>query len=195
MNVTVLKSASRTLEAMRHATRAAHEALHVHAALRDLTEASVTADYYHRALRGFYGFHAPLEAALAKTPSLPRLETFWSPAVTPRLVADLRAAGIDAGGLPRRDVTAPLMEADAVAYLYLREGSALGGQLIARSLQNRLGLDGGATQFFAGIGKGTAQRWKQFCSAVETAEIAPDTAAASAAHLFAALSTWLGRIA
>jgi heme oxygenase len=47
--------------------------------------------------------------------------------------------------------------------LYVVEGSALGGQLIARQLSERLGITaerGGA--FFAGWGERTGSRWREF---------------------------------
>lgn len=51
----------------------------------------------------------------------------------------------------------------ALGSLYVMEGAALGGQLIAAGLRRRLGIEadtGGA--YFNGCGKGTAVRWREY---------------------------------
>lgn len=58
--------------------------------------------------------------------------------------------------------------AEALGAAYVLEGSMLGGVVIARMAERRLGLDpehGGS--FFAGHGRDTARSWTAFCAALD----------------------------
>jgi heme oxygenase len=58
--------------------------------------------------------------------------------------------------------------AAAFGSIYVIEGSALGGRIIAKRIEEALGIhpgNGGA--FFAGLGKDTGLRWREFRAALE----------------------------
>ena len=79
--------------------------------------------------------------------------------------------------------------------LYVLEGASLGGQVITRLVQDRLGIgpeDGGA--FFYGYGNGTAARWESFRAYLEAyaEEHERQKAIIGAARAtFKALGAWL----
>lgn len=53
--------------------------------------------------------------------------------------------------------------AEALGSLYVLEGSALGGRIIARSLHDRLGIDDASgARFFGGRGAQTGRIWREF---------------------------------
>jgi heme oxygenase len=65
--------------------------------------------------------------------------------------------------LPQFDGYAQLMGA-----MYVMEGSRLGGQLIARHVEQVLTFDPGiATNYFRGVGDRTGRMWKEFLEALE----------------------------
>ncbi len=58
-------------------------------------------------------------------------------------------------------------ESDWIGALYVLEGSRLGGQLMAKHLQEVFGFpDGVGTSFFFGFGRETMRRWQEFKSFV-----------------------------
>lgn len=147
---------------------------------------------YRHWLTGMHGLHRPFEAAVAarlgRLPGAPRV---------PRIERDLRALGMSASqiaALP--DAPPPALPGDAAAYgaLYVLEGSALGGQIIARQAADTLGLTSQAgLAFFSGGGMPSGRRWRRFCHDLDAACTAPDdrTAALTAAKAtFAAFDAW-----
>lgn len=56
--------------------------------------------------------------------------------------------------------------AEAIGALYVLIGSMLGGQIIARDIRARMGLQEGGVEFFTFQGKGTSGLWKEFGEAV-----------------------------
>lgn len=177
------------LESLRAATHDAHEALHVHPALVDLTSASLGRDGYTHVLRKFYGFHQPFEQALGGD-SVPGLDDVTVPHVTALLAADLRYWSIDPATVSLRRIDSMSVE-DKIAYLYLREGSALGGQQIARNVRQVFSLGDDGAAFFSGRGRGTGPAWKAFCGRLSDLDVDAQTVAMSAARLFGALDIWL----
>jgi heme oxygenase len=119
---------------------------------------------YASCLGRFYAVFAPVEAALAEFEDWPE----WGIDLaahcrTPALRADLAALGFDHAGLPR--LVAPMLAdfASGLGALYVLEGSALGGKVILRSLEARLGTRmAGATAFFGAAGRDGALAWPAF---------------------------------
>ncbi|SEB69664.1 biliverdin-producing heme oxygenase [Terriglobus roseus] len=70
--------------------------------------------------------------------------------------------------------------------MYVMEGSTLGGQLLARHVEQQLGLEPGlGDSYFAGYGDHTGQRWKEFKALLEVLpEEDADTVIASAKNMF-----------
>ena len=147
---------------LRSATRHEHEA--TERSFR-LMRASITPAEYLGILERFYGYYAPLERAVQRA-SEHHLAGVRLPDHTraARLRRDLAAQGgahahlATSSALPALDSAAKV-----IGCLYVIEGAALGGQLIARHLATTLDVSpahGGA--FFHGDGDLTLARWQGF---------------------------------
>ena len=156
-------------------------------------EGDVTLDHYQRVMSGFTAF------LLA-----------WEPLIAQRLAPDARAwfAGRVRGGFAIRDLASLRLPQPAPARLridldgpaevfgsmYVLEGSALGGQVIASRLagQHGLGPSNGAS-YFAGWGQETAAMWREFRERM--AREVRDTPANRARSCAAAVQTFEALIA
>ena len=120
----------------------------------------------------FLGFYEPLERALA---AFPGWEAFGCalPARTqaPCLANDLGALAADPRQPPR--IASELLPAlpsfsHALGAAYVLEGATLGGRIILRDLEPRMGAAlAGATRFFGGRGKATGPMWQSFQAALD----------------------------
>ena len=130
----------------------------------DLLAPGLDADRYRRIMERFYGLYEPWERLLQRP--LGRFLPGFAEArsKTPALVEDLSALG------SRRDTIAicsqlPSCEGlvELLGCLYVREGATLGGQVIARRVQQELGWtrQNGAA-FFSGYGPETGRMWREF---------------------------------
>lgn len=184
---------SRLLERLRDDTRAEHRA--IEHTLAELTSSSLTPERYRFRLGQFYGFYRPLEAQLARVLRCDSID-FPRRMKTQLLRADLEALGAcDADSLPMcRRLPALDNTTAGLGCLYVLEGSTLGGQVISRHVQARLGVtpeSGGC--FFAGYGSETGAMWRAFRAVLvehamrsECADSAVDAARAT----FTALRAW-----
>ena len=150
---------------------------------------------YRLLLEAFYGFHAPVEARIAI--AVPASGFAW-PARAALLERDLLAVGSPASAiaqLPRCENLPALESTGQLAgCLYVLEGACLGGQIIARGLQQRLGIgaDTGAA-FFVGEGAGTAARWSRVIEWIDGLVrdgAPPGEMVESACETFRALLRW-----
>ncbi len=184
------------LSALRERTHAAHEALHVHPVLRRLPAPEVTREDWLQALTGFYGFYKTMEHAYATSGS-DFLERFPAGEKLANLCHDLGQAGIDVDTLPAMSLDFSMNSNEAVlAYLYLREGSSLGGMVISKNLVSQLGLQPLTdNSYFNGAGKDTGRRWNEFLAVLKEYEnkIDINRCADDAAFFFASLSDWLSK--
>lgn len=142
---------------LRQATQAAHRRLDQHPLLASLLAANIDQRGYGNALAALHGVFSAAEQLLARQetsdfPLHPR---------TPALEADLA----DLGRLPPAFTgTLPTAEIAGarIGLLYVLEGSALGGQMLARHLRAALG-PACPLRFFAGQGATqAASRWAAF---------------------------------
>lgn len=168
----------------------------MHPVLSRLTAPDITREDYSFIITRFFGFYAPLEKAYAASHH-PELKDYPNGKSVENLHHDLLAQGIEPDALP---VEAPTPDAlsleQAAGYLYLREGSALGGQVISKHLEKNLGLRSGEqNRFFYGAGKETGPSWKLFMATLETIENRVDIekTARYSAELFARLESWMRR--
>jgi heme oxygenase len=175
-------------------------ALHLEAEHRvHILEPAATRDTYRHYLRKMFGFHAPLEEALAANAAL-QAAGFASEQrrKAPLLVQDLRALGEPGGpsGWPRctrlPDVaTVPR----ALGCAYVLEGSTLGGQYLLRHLGSGLAaLRGEATAFLECYGPRTGGMWKDFAAVLGQGVQTPmeeQEAVEAARDTFACMAAWL----
>lgn len=153
------------LTAVRAATRTQHERLEKVVGLGRIVESEAQ---YVSVLRQFYGVWCPLEELLSETSVAkdPALE-FPKRRRANRLVRDLEVLDplfSDEQAIPKERLPwKTLGEARAIGILYVMEGSTLGGQIISRELQKKLGIErhsGGS--FFHGHGQKTGEMWHSF---------------------------------
>ncbi len=184
------------LAALRRATAPAHEALHHPAALQKLPTKDVTRNDYLGAITKFYGFYVPLENAYAASRS-GWLVDFPALVIVQNLEHDLQRHGISPQSLPvAAQLPALHCEEAVAAYLYMREGSNLGGRVISKNLERVLGLQPEVdNRFFWGAGDKMGENWKHFLARLDAAGQTLDVekCAGYAAALFAALDDWMTR--
>ena len=142
---------------MRERLRAETAALHAEVErCLDLAAQLRSVDSYANLLATLFGYHEPLEraAAGAPTPEPPLGFSPWGRAAL--LARDLRALRpyAEVSGV-RRCARLPALDRPehVTGCVYVVEGSALGGQVIAREVRHHLGLSGDAVAFFTGAGR------------------------------------------
>ena len=129
-------------------THAIHQSLHSHPILRRLIERDCSLDEYRLCLQVFYEFYVRAEQQLGDT-SYSRFDA-EAPALA-WLKEDFWAVN---GSEPMAAAVAPAYADNNyswyLGYLYVKQGSTLGGQLMCRTLSSSLGLshDRGLRFFF-----------------------------------------------
>lgn len=181
--------------ALRSATRADHERLEARLGSKTAVE---TIDAYRTLLANLYGFHAALEPRLAQrlaaVPTLAPLAPL--PPRAALLADDLGHLGIDPATLPLAATLPAVGSAEALAgVLYVIEGSALGGAVLARHAGRHLAVgpaNGGA--FFSGDAA-LGGRWRTVVAALEATAASTHTEpiVAGAQDAFACMEAWLCR--
>lgn len=158
-----------TLAALREATAAAHDAIDRQLQLG----ADLALDRYVRILQGFEGFLSAWEPAVAA--ALPPGERAWFAGRSRLAFVRQDLAALAPGGPPGPAPDLPALPNRSAAFgaMYVLEGSALGGQVIARRVAERFGFDGqrGAA-YFLGFGDRTGALWREFRERLE-AEVDP----------------------
>ncbi len=154
------------LAALREATASLHHDVESRV---DFLSPHLTIPRYICILQAFYAFFHPVEAAMdAHCPS--QFRSLWQGRRrADSLVEDLKAlnSGIDPRPRPFSlpDVSEPPLWMGA---LYVLEGSALGGQVISRHLEEQFGWrQGCGYSFLLGHGGETRARWRQVSGTLE----------------------------
>lgn len=166
----------------------------------DLMDDKLTYAGYVNRLKQFYGFYRPIEEKIldASSPLAQWIE------LSPRRKSALLE--VDLYSLSnRRAVDLPICEklpplkgiADYFGCMYVLEGASLGGQIISRHIQKKIGvtrIHGG--RFFNGYGDRTGAMWQEFRSAISDFSLATnddDAVVASARATFKSLQLWCQR--
>ncbi|MGY2412093.1 biliverdin-producing heme oxygenase [Pseudomonas pergaminensis] len=184
------------LEALRTGTALLHVALEKR--LPFFSE-RLDADWYQRLLQAYYGFYAPMEAALYDCDLIPEGFDRVLRVKTPTLVNDLRALNLNdhaINALPRC-ANLPVLDTPAACLgaLYVLEGATLGGQVLRREMAQRLGVNadnGGA--FLDVYGAETGRRWKDFLDYLGRQPLDADDkqrAVTAACSTFSCFEQWL----
>jgi heme oxygenase len=168
-----------------------------------LPSAIRTLDDYRGWLSRFLGLYEPLEQLLAGFDEWgDNGFTLPSPSHGACLNADLEAIGADPASVPRAPPTLlPSLPtfAHALGALYVLEGSTLGGRVILRDIEARLGPQiTGATRFFGGRGTAVGQKWQTFRTVLnafgrERPRLRADVIA-GAESVFRAIATWFAPV-
>ncbi len=184
------------LEALRAGTGLLHVALEKRL---PFFAQDLDADWYRHLLQAYYGFYAPIEAALHDSGLIAAGYDAVVRVKTPTLLRDLHALGLNdlaISALPRC-TELPIFDAPAACLgaLYVLEGATLGGQVLRREMAQRLGIDasnGGA--FLNVYGAETGRRWKDFLDYLGRQTLdahAKQRAVAAACSTFSGFEQWL----
>ncbi|NCC31043.1 MAG: hypothetical protein EOM24_03350 [Chloroflexia bacterium] len=182
------------LQRLKHETQSYHDQMEV---IVDLPARLRSREAYCAVLVRFYGFYAPVEAALDRLDGLAHvLPDITVRRKTPLIACDLAALGRSTHDLPWCAELPALPDvAHALGCLYVLEGATLGGQLIARQLAAGPGVTsdrGGA--FFHSYGKETGSMWRSFGAGLAEYANTPEreaTIIGAAQQTFRALEHWL----
>ena len=178
-----------------------HTAPH-HAALErrvDLLGRLDSVERYVDVLARLYGWYAPFEAGVGAAVARWRLPIdFEARQKVPLIARDLEVLGMAPAtirALPRCPwAPRPTGPAAALGCLYVAEGATLGGQLIARLVERRLGMGSGTgAAFFISYGADVGPRWRTFCSVLADAlgdRVAESEILAAASDTFIAFARW-----
>lgn len=172
------------LDHLRAATRDLHDGLE---ARLDVFSRVANPDRRREMVGRFLAFYRPAETALAGVlGDEPDLD-FETRRKVPALERDLETLK----ATPAVDalVVAPTSRSEALGFLYVLEGSTLGGRVIDKQLRAR-GLSAEGLSFFQGYGEQTGPRWKAFCAVLERADD-PAAAARGARSAFAQMEDWM----
>jgi heme oxygenase len=181
---------------LRTATAEVHRSLE---ARLDLLSPQLSLERYQRLLLGFYGYYAAIEPRLV---GLARKTRVSLPIVARAglLEQDLLSLGMRAeaiAGAPRcADLPALLDREHLAGCLYVLEGSRLGARVIARFVEEHLGLTRlRGCSFFADEGQETSRRWTEVLRWLEghadEASVDQRQIVSSAAETFRSLERWL----
>lgn len=149
---------------------------------------------YRRLLERLLGFHEPVSHRFRQIESVaPGL--LPGPPRVKRLEADIWHLSGDPTAAPRCQTVPEASDpATALGLLYVVEGSALGGEILARLAAKRLGLSQAAgASFFAGDPVDGAQRWSGVLATIELTGAAGELRAviSGACQAFDCLDAWL----
>jgi heme oxygenase len=142
-----------------------------HAAIEEATRImrpDIGVPDYREYLERTYGFYRPVEQMLERFGVWPALELDGSPRVKlPLLARDLLELGRDPSVLPICAAPPQLGGGlpEAVGCAYVLEGSTLGGRVISRHVQTRLGPQV-PHRFLDAYGADTGDRWQAFRAAL-----------------------------
>jgi len=187
----LLGGAHLDIQKLRRETQADHLAVE---GSMPLMEADLTSAQYAACLGRIYGLVSAWEDRAAV------LAPDWlQPTLAARNRADLLKRDLAGFGITTFDSDHPNLlhihdTPTLLGSMYVMEGSTLGGQFIARHVQQVLHLqDGVGTLYFRSHGDHTGSMWKQFCE-VLTQKIPEDqteTVISSAKQMFAAFGAWV----
>jgi heme oxygenase len=177
---------------LRQTAKTPHRLVDHHPLLAPLLRDDLTERQYGDALAALHAVYAPLEAGIDDFLRIrPGLFDYHTRRKLPSLNDDLAELGRLPGERKMR-YPAPATIAELVGVLYTVEGSALGGQSIARCLRQG-GFDRLPMRFFSGHGDHADDRWHEFLAFADAACPATDhkSAALTVASVFQAIKEHL----
>ncbi|HZZ41345.1 MAG TPA: biliverdin-producing heme oxygenase [Tepidisphaeraceae bacterium] len=150
-------------------------------------------------LTRFYGFYSPWETQVWNQLGMWNLEPlFQGRQKTPSLEHDIQALtaqNVDFQHIPRWKGGLDFFDVPTLlGSMYVIEGSTLGGQLIARQLEQVPGVAADHISFFRCYGDDVGKMWREFQNVLQThatSKQAEDAMIDSANKTFAELAQWL----
>lgn len=187
---------------LRQAVWPAHQRLEEASPMAAVVQGTATRQQYTAALVALYGVVAPLEQAIqrfldnahAGDPTLAPYSTgqWQRSSLLEQDLRQLLGPSCNVMNLPRSDSLPPVTNLDQVlGVLYVLEGSRLGGQVIAESVQRHLGLDNNTgCAYFSGNDQDPLPVWRRFKSLLEEQATQRQVVIDTATSCFNALETW-----
>ncbi|VTR95891.1 heme oxygenase : Heme oxygenase OS=Microvirga lotononidis GN=MicloDRAFT_00059780 PE=4 SV=1: Heme_oxygenase: Heme_oxygenase [Gemmata massiliana] len=186
-------TSGRILERLKHDTAAHHAAAEQQLDLDNRLRNSAA---YAALLGRLYGFYQPLETALGRVDGYEELGIhFEERSKALNLAKDLAALGQAIGSFPLCPAPRVPSLGDALGRMYVLEGATLGGRIVSRMVEARLGYTaerGGA--FFTNYGDRVGAMWTAFRSALVQFATTPETEqqlVAAATDTFERFNSWL----
>lgn len=156
---------------LKEKTKQAHEDVEAHAYSTNIMDGSLTKAQYTELVVANFIFNSGVETTAYYVLRQSGYDTVFGLTdriKTPALIADLQLLGIDPVGIETRLPEIESIE-DALGFLYVAEGSTLGGAVIARALAKNPNLNITEFNFYGCYGELTGERWKNFIIASEQA--------------------------
>lgn len=173
---------------LRLATDEVHQRLHRHNGFAAVQHGTISRDDYTRLLIRLDGFYRAFEAVA----HVGTQRSHW-------LAQDLETMRGERW-LPSAEMARPPMppldnNERVIGALYVVEGSALGGRVLAKGLDRLLGSgEPAGRRFFEGHGSLTGAAWRDFVGRVDSVSAAPAARAATidaAVEVFSVFEDWL----
>lgn len=181
-------------EKLRQGTKEQHIKIESVPLFKRVMTANITVEQYQLLLQALYGYIAPCEGLIQSSSYYFLLAERKKMAL---LESDLLALGMGTHAiseLPRCGFLPDLNDYEQMlGFLYVFEGSTLGGQIITKMLKKNLQLrpDYGLL-YFHGYGKNTVAKWDDFCKLLnETTEDQDTRIIGSAQLIYATLYDWM----
>ena len=152
---------------LKNETHHVHMRLHRHPMLTPLQDGTLTKEKYINILNGFYVFHMGYKSVFDK------IKNKFSQQIDPvdLIEKDYETLCVQK---PLDKGQSKDIETDFnayIGYLYVLQGSTLGGQYLSKQIEKTIGLTQGSEQFyFYGYGKDTGKVWKSFLEYLEQNE-------------------------
>jgi heme oxygenase len=136
----------------------------------NILHAHLSIEEYRDILQKLWGFYKPLEVLIANGKEWPlSLLNFDRRKKIPLLEYDLHILGYPSFLPLCTDLPELTNFAQVLGCLYVLEGATLGGQIIARHIRKRLGLDQTTgCSYFCSYGAETNIMWNTFCHVLAT---------------------------
>ncbi|WP_132054072.1 biliverdin-producing heme oxygenase [Pseudocnuella soli] len=175
---------------VKEATRQSHDT--AEEIMMPLITGATAPHRYAHLLQKLYGFYHPLEQAIA--PFATELQLSYPFQKSQLLLQDLQALGRNETVALSEELPQLQNKYDTLGALYVLEGAALGGRVIARMLSANKDLPATAFSFFEGRGKETGPHWTRFVQLMNEQAQTEDAVArvcAAATHTFDLHTEWM----
>jgi len=151
-------------------------------------------DDYAAVLKMFYGYFYPLEQVIKKYITSDILTDIDERRNSMFVLHDLQSLNCSTENLSVCDQIPRANNInDAFGFLYVLEGSTLGGRMISKMLMKNIyiKLDQGNLNFFNGYKEETGNKWAHFLSVINHREDNGHTIVAKAVEAFDGLTQWM----
>ena len=182
------------LELIRAQTRSSHQSLEK--LLIPKLKATKTRDGYARLLAIFYGYFSPLEEQIQTHLSVDTLPDLYQRRKAAAILEDYKKISADRTDIAIcNDLPEIKNEGEALAAMYVLEGSTLGGKVIAQMLSTNLGIaEDEGIRFFNGYRNETKVMWDRFTEVLDhypTVDNSGESLAQTADETFIKFKNWI----